>query len=257
MNAQPPGLLASGQPRYLVLAQALIDDIRSGRYPLESLLPTEIELCQQFNVSRHTVREAIRRLSELGLISRQPGVGTRVKATQVASRYTQSSDGIEDLYTFVRDVHLEVTGSGDVIAGEELAELLGCKSGQAWLHVEGLRYVAGETVPIALTDVYIARPYRGIVDDLGDLRVPIYSLIERRYGLRVVEVRQQVRAVNIGEADAARLHVAPGAAGLLVVRKYFAPNDELLEIGVSLHPGERFSYLSTQRLAMAGGGKGR
>ena len=56
MNAQPPQLVASGQPRYLVLAQALMDDIRSGRYPLDSLLPTEIELCQQFNVSRHTVR---------------------------------------------------------------------------------------------------------------------------------------------------------------------------------------------------------
>lgn len=257
MNTQPPQLLASGQPRYLLLAQALMDDIVSGRYPLDSLLPTEIELCEQFNVSRHTVREAIRRLADMGLISRQPGVGTRVKATQVASRYTQSSDGIEDLYKFVRDVRLEVSGHGDVIADEELAELLECKRGQAWLHVEGLRYVADETVPIARTDVYIARTYRGIVEDLGDEQVPIYSLIEKRYGLRVVEVRQQVRAVTIGAADAARLHVEPGSAGLLVVRKYFAPNEELLEVGVSLHPGERFSYSSTQRLEFQNGGKGR
>jgi DNA-binding GntR family transcriptional regulator len=257
MNAAQPQLLASSQPRYMVLAQALMDDIRSGRYPIDSLLPTELELCQQFNVSRHTVREAFRRLGELGLISRQPGVGTRVKANQVASRYTQASDGIESLYEYVRDVHLEITGSEDVIADEELADRLDCRPGQAWLHVMGFRYVGDETVPIARTDVYIARPYRGIKAELVDLKVPVYSLIEQRYGLRVVEVQQKIHAVTISEADATLLHVEPGSAGLLVIRKYFAPNDELLEVGVSLHPGERFAYSSIQRLQVQSGGRWR
>lgn len=257
MNTAQPKLLTSGQPRYMMLAQALMDDIRSGRYPIDSLLPTELELCQQFNVSRHTVREAFRKLGELGLISRQPGVGTRVKANQVASRYVQESNGIESLYEYVRDVHLEITDSEDLIADEELAERLGCQPGQAWLHVKGFRYVGDETVPIARTDVYIARPYRSIKEALVDLKVPVYSLIEQRYGLRVVEVQQKIHAVTISEADATLLRVEPGSAGLLVIRKYFAPNDELLEVAVSLHPGERFAYSSTQRLQVQGGGRWR
>jgi DNA-binding GntR family transcriptional regulator len=85
----------------------------------------------------------------------------------------------------------------------------------------------------------------------------VYSLIERRYGLRVVEVQQKIHAVTISEADATLLHVEPGSAGLLVIRKYFAPNDELLEVGVSLHPGERFAYSSIQRLQVQSGGRWR
>lgn len=252
-----PNLLAAGQPRYLVLAQALIDDIRGGRYPVDSLLPTEHELCSQFNVSRHTVREAVRRLFELGLVTRQPGVGTKVKATQIASRYVQASEGISDLFQYVRDVRLKICASEDVIADESLADLLECRVGQAWLQIKGERYIPDEDLPLSLTDVYIARQYRGVVEELGDPSLPIYAIIEQKYGVRVVEVRQEISAVLIDEKAAARLGAEPGAAGLKVVRKYFATNDELFEVAVSLHPGDRFSYSTTQRLERVGGAESR
>ena len=249
MNMPTSLLPSTGQPRYLLVAQVLMDDIRSGKYSVGDLIPTEMELCTQFNVSRYTVREAIRRLTDLGLVTRQPGVGTRVKAGEVASRYTQTTDGIEDLYSFVRDVRLTVTSMEERIADEKLAERLGCPAGQAWLHLKGQRNVAKEETPIALTDVYIARPYDGVRADLKDLAVPIYVLIERRYGIRVVEVRQEVSAVEIGPEQAELLKVDPYSAGLEVIRQYYAEGDELLEVGISLHAGKRFSYKSTQRLA--------
>jgi GntR family transcriptional regulator len=252
MNQGLSSPLSGGQPRYLVLAQALMDDIRSGRYPLDSLLPTEHDLCQQFNVSRHTVREAIRRLSELGLIAKQQGVGSRVKATQVARRYVQASEDIADLHQYVRDVRMEVHSIKDVVVDETLAELLDLKVGQEWLRVSGLRHREGDSEPVALTDAYIARAYRGVAEDLGDGRDPIYSLIERRYSTRVLDVRQDITAVNIGEEDARLLKVEPGAAGLSIIRRYYGAHAELLEIAISLHPGERFSYSITQHLRWPG-----
>lgn len=251
MNLGLPPLLTAGQPRYLVLAQALMDDIKSGRYPVGSLLPTEHELCQHFNVSRHTVREAIRKLSEMGLLTRQQGVGTRVKATHVASRYVQSSEGLSDLHQYVRDVRLDISGVRDVSTDEELAELLECKAGQDWLEVSGLRYMEGDLEPIALTRVYIARAYRGIADEL-DGQQPIYSLIERKYSVQFVEMRQSLSAVTINEKEAAALKVVAGSPGLQIVHKYTTGNGELLEVAVNLHPGDRFSYSTTQRLTWQG-----
>lgn len=252
MNEGLPSPLSGGQPRYLVLAQALMDDIRSGRYPLDSLLPTENELCQQFNVSRHTVREAIRRLSELGLIAKQQGVGSRVKANQVPRRYVQASEDIADLHQYVRDVRMEVRSIEDVIVDQALADLLDLKPGQEWLRVSGIRHREGDDEPLALTDAYIARAYRGVSQDLGDGRDPIYSLIERRYNTRVLDVRQDITAVNITEDDARLLKVDPGAAGLSIIRRYYGANQELLEVATSLHPGERFSYSITQHLKWPG-----
>lgn len=252
MTPETPSPLSGGQPRYLLLAQALADGIKSGRYPLNSLLPTEHELCKQFNVSRHTVREAMRRLNELGLIHKQHGIGTRVKALQPASRYVQASEGISDLHQYVRDVRMELGVTQEVSADQELAELLECKPGQAWIRTDGLRHREGDATPLARTRVYVPAAYGAALEGFGDGRTPIYELLQRRFGLQMAEVRQTISAVNLDEDDARVLHVAPGSPGLHIVRKYYGANDELLEVAVNVHPGERFSYSITQRLTWQG-----
>ena len=95
-------MLIASQPQYVLVAQALMQDISNGRFPVGALLPPEMTLCTQFGVSRHTVREAIRRLQERGLITRQRGVGTRVKAQQSESKYVQSASTIPDLLQYAK-----------------------------------------------------------------------------------------------------------------------------------------------------------
>lgn len=85
------GVLAAAS-RYALLAESIVEDIRKGRYAVGSMLPTEAVLCKQFGVSRHTVREALRKLGDMGLVSRHQGIGTRVKARQGSSRFVQSID---------------------------------------------------------------------------------------------------------------------------------------------------------------------
>ena len=64
------------RPRYRQVAEKLKSAIEAGEYPVGSLLPTESELCASFNISRYTAREALRRLAEMGLVSRRQGAGT-------------------------------------------------------------------------------------------------------------------------------------------------------------------------------------
>ena len=74
--------------RYSTVAKDLMQAIASGRYPVGSLLPTEFELCDLYDVSRHTVRAAINQLLNQGLVSRRKRVGTgwRPAARAVATR---------------------------------------------------------------------------------------------------------------------------------------------------------------------------
>jgi DNA-binding GntR family transcriptional regulator len=83
--------LAASQPRYLQLAQTLLNEIEGGKYPIGSLLPTEFALCEQFGVSRATAREAVKRLVQMGLVVRQPRVGTTVRARSASTGYRQST----------------------------------------------------------------------------------------------------------------------------------------------------------------------
>lgn len=66
---------ASGADRSSAIAAALQADIVSGRFAVGARLPSEIELCAQFRVSRPTLREALSRLAALGLIVSRRGSG--------------------------------------------------------------------------------------------------------------------------------------------------------------------------------------
>lgn len=245
--------LVASQPQYVLVAQRLIEDITSGRYPVGSLLPTEFDLCTQFGVSRHTVREAIRRLQERGLVTRQRGIGTTVKANRVENHYVQTTATIADLPRYVEDTLLVTTQAEDVIADEALAELLRCPAGQRWVKVMGFRCVGKDKLPMALTDIYINAAYGGIRKLIGTMKVPVYTLIEKQYGITIVEVQQEISATIIGAVDAKRLSVKPSSAGLIVTRRYLGDNDCTIEVAVNLHPADRFSYsMSMRQQVMAG-----
>ena len=67
-------------PKYKLIEQSLIKELKSGRYSLGVKLPTEKELMEKFDASRETVRKALDRLAVRGFIVRKPGVGTFVNA---------------------------------------------------------------------------------------------------------------------------------------------------------------------------------
>ena len=248
MSTDASSPLIASQPQYVLLAQALMKDITQGVYPVGSLLPTEHDLCTQFGLSRHTVREAIRRLRERGLVTRKRGVGTTVKASKVEARYVQSAVEMSDLMQYVADTRLVTSETRDVIADDALAETLRCGVGQRWICVSGFRYSGKEKRPMALTEIYINPSYSGVRNLIGTLKVPVYTLIEKQYGVTIVEVKQEIRAITVTAADAKRLGVKPGSAALLVTRRYLGANDEVLEIALNLHPADRFSYSNSLRL---------
>jgi len=80
-------------PFYFQLAELLEHEIASGRWAPGLRLPSELDFCSHFAVSRTTVRQALSRLEQEGLISRRKGRGTFVEGTRPRSWLLQSSAG--------------------------------------------------------------------------------------------------------------------------------------------------------------------
>lgn len=236
------GLVGQGSPSYLRVAQTLISEIEGGRYPIESLLPTEHELAAQFGMSRHTIREAIRRLQALGLVNRQQGVGTRVKASTASAGYVQKVATIADLIQYARDVELRIEGIDEVVADESLAEQLMCRKGQRWLHLSGLRYQSGQASPISFTEVFINYEFASVRDQLGKTGGAIYRLLEEHFGLRITDVQQKISAMAMPEDIAAALGVEGGEPGLSIARYYRSSDGRLIEAAFSVYRSESFTY---------------
>lgn len=235
-------VLSAPAPRHLDLARTLMQDIRNGQPAVGELLPTEAELCAKWGLSRYTVRQAIQKLCTLGLVMRQAGVGTTVLANRPQSRYTQSMDNLSDLVRYARGTRFHLTGREDLTASPEHAKLLRGAAGGRWLHLSGTR-LAGEDdgEPISLVDIYVDEAYADLPGITPTMDVPVYTLIEERYGIKVSRAEQEIQGVLIEGAAAEMLQVPAGSPGLRIIRTYFV-RDRVIEVTTGIHPASRFSY---------------
>lgn len=236
------------ETRYAQVARDLSEGIEAGRFPVGSLLPTELELCEHYAASRHTVRSAIKELQERGLVSRRKKFGTRVDARTPPSRgYRASLASIDDLVQFGSSQVRVIREVKMVVSDRALAKTLGCAVGRSWLRISSLRRTS-DGAPIGWTDVYVDEAYSGLADAAeAQPEVLISTLVEKHYGRRIAEVRQDVEGMLIDKVMADRLATTEGSAALRVMRRYLDGAGACFEVSISVHPAGRFTLSTTMK----------
>lgn len=230
----------TNQPRYAWLRECIQRDIENGKYPVGSLLPPEHQLAETYSVSRHTVREATRKLADSGQISRHPGIGTIVCSTTPPKPYVAALGTASDLFAYTSSTRLEVLGSREVMADARLSADLGCETGSHWLEIDAFRFALGESTPISFTRVYLRPEFAGIRNRLRGNHPSIYSMLEQQYAQNIAAVRQSIEAALM-PADAARLlGVRARTAALHLRRAYLDTSDRVLGVSSNLYAAERF-----------------
>lgn len=245
--------LPRSQPRYQIVAQRLVEEIGDGDYPVGAFLPTEDQLSRRFNVSRHTVRSALRQLHALGIVTSRQGKGTQVTAQAPSRRFVQSLDTAEDLLQYAGTNQLVEVESDLVVADAALAERIGCEEGNGFVRFEALR-VSGsgkKAKPVAWTEIYVTEAYAGIRDEVGKYRGAIGHLIEERYGEQITELRQEIGAVQIVDPIAERLEVTAGSPGLEIHRWYIGRDGQPFEYTVAINRADRYRFANRLHYASA------
>ncbi|HEY4373381.1 MAG TPA: GntR family transcriptional regulator [Burkholderiales bacterium] len=228
-------------PQYTLLAQELLRGIDAGNYPLGSLLPTEAELCKRFAVSRITARAAVRELQNRGLVSRHPGIGTRIESLQTRAEFVHVSESVEAILQSAEATRFKLLKHETIVADEELAAELHCAVGQSFVRAEGLRMRAG-TTPQCHAQLHFPMVYAGAIEHLDGHPGSVMLLLERLFGVHLVEMRQTIDAANLRAAQARLLGARPREAALLTRRWHLGENGRLHMMGISLYPRERYSY---------------
>ncbi|MGG5819410.1 GntR family transcriptional regulator [Falsiroseomonas sp. HW251] len=232
--------MAEGLPLYARIEARLREAIAKGRHPVGELLPTEAELCASHRVSRHTIREALRRLAEAGLVERRQGSGSLVIAREPSRGEVHAIPSIDGLRQYAADTRLLVRSRGVApLTPEEAAQTLGA-AGEPWLKLEGLR-VGQDGRPLATASVLIAPRFVSIETDLPE-RGAIYRAIEDRFGVQAVEVVQEITAGPMPPAIAAPLKRRARDIGMHFLRRYVEADGRTMIVSRSWHPAERFTY---------------
>ncbi|MNL29849.1 HTH-type transcriptional repressor YvoA [compost metagenome] len=236
---------------YAALAALLTRDIEEGKYPPSSALPTEKELTERYGVSRQTVRQALRAVRERGLISSHAGIGTIVRAPLGSQTRFSSVNSIEDLLQFVGNTEMHVVSLREVAADAELARQLECKPGLLLSEVAFLRKTPGSDLPMSYVLIYVHPRFAEAQKTPEVSNTPIYKNIERLFGVRVHEVRQDISATVLDAALAGTLAAKPGDAALQIKRFYYDANGTLVQTSISYYPADRYTQ-STRFRASTG-----
>lgn len=237
-------------PLYLQVAGELKRAITSGIYPVGSRLPTEVDLCDQFGISRFTARDALRVLSSAGLVTRRPRVGTIVVATPDDMRFSQDTASLSDLLQYAEDTELHFVYVGRVALSRAQARDFGVEAGTEWIFALGLRYqgtndprIKGKAAfPISVTRLFLNPRLKGIEKKLRARNKAVCSMIEREYQISIERVEQEMQGAVLDASDAANLGAEAGDPALRVVRRFFSGDGQLLEVAESIHPSDRFTY---------------
>lgn len=230
-------------PRYLEVADELRDAILDGTFAEGRPFPTETALCEKYDVSRFTVREALKRLQSEGLIARKRGSGTTVQpAAARGGALHQPLSNVGEILQYARDSMVDYGERNCAGLPESVAEQIGEDTAGAWRCFRGVRRMRSDKLPIAVTDAYFHERLGDAIDLLDLSASTLFAQLQRNAGVHVGKVTQDIQAVAADEETAAALEMEEGEPVLRILRCYFDVKGALFEISASHHPGDRFAY---------------
>lgn len=198
------------------MKEQLRHEIQIGRWQPGEQIPTESQLCQQFEVSRVTVRLALSSLVQEGLLHRIQGKGTFVAQPKFVQEHFRLKSFSNSMRELGHQPSLRPIAQMVIRADHALAANLGIPSGSRVTEVVRVRMVDDE--PFAVESLLV--PYNlapGLEEE--DLTHAVFLLLMEKYGVILAGAKKFIEAVPIDEYESKLLGVKVGWPALLIERK--------------------------------------
>jgi len=225
-----------GLPLYQRLADALEFAVTSGILADGAPLPSERLLQEALQLSRVTVRGALDRLAEAGLVQRRQGARSLVRGRM---------EKTPALIGFSEEMRARgLTPSSKWIAREKSpataieAMALGLEPGALVARLTRLRLADG--LPIAVEDAALPAD---LLPDPGRIGASLYDFLTLR-GLAPHHGVQRIRAAMATPEEAAALGLTAGAPLLSIERRCFLADGRPLEFTRTRYSGATYEFVS-------------
>jgi GntR family transcriptional regulator len=242
----------AGVPLHRQLFLVLHDEIDRGVIAPGDPLPTEQTLCDQFGVSRITVRRALADLAEQGYIERRQGVGSFVREHGPADVSPTGRSYMAGLRQSQFETEVDVVELGTRRPPRAIAEAL--ETSGELLHILRVRRQRRTGEPLMVTEAWLPGELTDALTESALRRVPLYQLLSDA-GIVMDRVRHEITAEIAGPRNAHLLDTAIGAALLRVNRLVFVADAPHHHLSVLLSPNRSRLLLSQSaaELEMADG----
>jgi GntR family transcriptional regulator len=232
-------------PIFVQISEAIRQQIERGELKLGDTLRSEREYAEQLGVSRMTVRAALDRLVNEGLLTRQHGRGTIVSANKINRSALGFMSFTEDMQARGLHASSQVLKFTSEVADSAIAAQLDLSAGARVIFLERVRLADGE--PLALERVYLPFDlFPGLLEkNLAEQS--LYAVLERDYDCRPSLADETVEAVLLNATDARVLGVARNSPALLARRVTRDDRGTAIETVHTLYRADRYRMVFTRK----------
>lgn len=227
-------------PLYIQFKELILTKIESGEWQPEHKLPSERNLCNQYDISRITVREALKELVRDGLIESVSGKGNFVRYKGVAEYKPSLSFTIatqmKNQMPSSRLINQEV-----IYAAVGLVRELEIPLNSKVLMVHRIRYVNDE--PRIIQKAFVPLTYCDALLDYNFEKESLYRVLDQACQLIPVNVKSSFEARLAVEIEVQRLNLITPAAVLMARQTSYLANGRPIEYCRSIYrANERFYF---------------
>lgn len=227
-------------PLYYQLQEIIVDSISSGSWRIGSMIPSENQICEMYNVSRNTAKRALDELVNEGILVRKQGVGTFVsepKIEQTVSDFYSFSEALKAKGLEHSCVVLELSV---VECNEEQAKCLGLKCGEHVTALSRLRNVNG--TPFVVETSYIPQKVAPGLETFDFTTRSLYKTLANDYGVFVTKAKEIFEPIILDGSASDLLNVGSGTPALLLERIAYGLGDVPVELCYSTLPGSKCRF---------------
>lgn len=230
---------SSKKPLHLQAEEILRQLIESEEYKNGKYLPNEVELSEQLNISRNTLRQAINKLVFEGLLTRKKGVGTKVNKKGVVGgvqNWLSFSQEMKMLGIEIRNFELHLSFK---LPTDEIANFFKINRETARCLV--MERVRGRKEYPFVYFISYFNPAIGMTGDENFNR-PLYEMLENQYGITVKTSKEEISASLAGDFIAEKLEIAANDPILIRKRFVYDVNDNPVEYNIGYYKADSFTY---------------
>ncbi len=227
---------------YARVETVLAGEIADGDLKIGDQLPTEDSLIARFGVSRITVRRAIQNLVSRGLVEIRRGKGTFVTAPKITQDLKELSGFVEDMHALGHKPTARVIGKEIVTANATVARQLALTRGERVVRIRRVRLANG--VPLSFDETYLPLEI-GKKIITNNLKVePIFSLLERKYDVPLIEAEYKLDAVAAENEVARALKVKPRSPIFRIERTSYSTGSRPVDYETLYYRGDLVQFVT-------------
>ncbi|KTT18934.1 hypothetical protein NS331_15095 [Pseudacidovorax intermedius] len=240
----PPRTLIDGAqpvPLYYQVARDLEKRITSRQLKPGDPLPTELQLCESYGVSRITVRKAMEDLVAKRLVMRQRGLGTFVAEASYANRLVSHVGSLHDAVAYSDALTFRQLSRETLPASGFVAEALQLPADSQVQKIVRVGCVDADAV--SLTDIYVPSDLAARLTKIPTRgNVSISRQLEEQLGEPLVRVEQTVVPVAVTELIAEHMGLKLRSPILQIRRLYTAASGRHVELAVVHYHPQRYTF---------------